>query len=92
MLDHLRIDGKDDEDNKISGLDIAGDAYYHGVSYLLFSQFSVPFYDPLSTSKQLEVVTLFTKNDGLIVELKEDNALLKFFNVGLISCFAFSLP
>ena len=69
--------------------DIRDDRYFHGVSYLLFTEFSVNWFGPLSTSKQMEVATLFTTNtqSGIILELKQDSPYLRFFNVCLISCF-----
>ena len=57
------------------------------MSYLLFTEFSVSWFGPLSTSKQIEVATLFTNNyqNGIILDLKEDHFGLRFFNVCLIS-------
>ena len=62
--------------------------FYHGVSSWELGEPNIYFHGPLSTSQQLEVPTLFTDNEGVVLALKHDDRRLKLFNACLVSPFA----
>ena len=65
--------------------------FYHGVSFMYFDKFIANFCGPTSTTKQLEVATLFSDDSkGLVLELTEcagTHNHLTYFDCSLISCY-----
>eukprot|EP01084_Bolivina_argentea_P126464 223914_1 len=64
--------------------------FFHGTSKLYFNKFVTKFCGPISTTKHVEVATIFTDEDGIILELQQasyDDRNLKYFNCSLISTF-----
>ena len=42
---------------------------------------------PTSTTPQIEVATLFTRTNGIILELEQYSENLRYFNCSLLSCY-----
>eukprot|EP01084_Bolivina_argentea_P160440 279389_1 len=68
----------------------SGQVFYHGVSQMYFPHFIACFYSPTSTTTKIQIAAIFSKNDGLILQLKEYGHLthLSYFNCSFISCFS----
>eukprot|EP01084_Bolivina_argentea_P108015 193064_1 len=62
--------------------------YYHGISGLLiFSSFLATFFSPTSTTLQIEVATVFAKDNGAILELQKHSTWLSYFNCSWLSSY-----
>eukprot|EP01083_Nonionella_stella_P064811 169266_1 len=61
--------------------------FYHGVSRHLLNALVCRFCGPCSTTPQLEVAALFSKQDGIILELEKYSDNLRYFNCALLSCY-----
>eukprot|EP01084_Bolivina_argentea_P036835 68106_1 len=49
-------------------------SFYHGISNVYFTKFIAIFNSPTSTTTKLQIATIFAKNDGIILELCEDES------------------
>ena len=81
MIETVNVYGTNPDKSRVS-------VFYHGVSFMYFDSFHTTFYSPTSTTTKIQIAYIFSKDDGIIIELGCSRGhSQKYFNCSFLSAF-----